>query len=175
MNPEPELYNLMRFMLGTRDLEGTNAERRIKEVIGFGKNATQTYSLKDTTRRCNSNAHKYTEEQRAWVQDHMKEMLHFFGYARVPQDPDNVTGFFEFDGSDEALVRQYNGWRVQNEDMVNWACQLTDADLENINFELHDPKKDVPVLTLESSSRANKAVMNYYQKQLFGAPYEQVD
>ena len=62
MNPEPELYNLMRFMLGTRDLEGTNAERRIREVIGFGSQATQTYSLKDTTKRCNGNAHKYTEE-----------------------------------------------------------------------------------------------------------------
>ena len=40
MNPEPELCNLMRFMLGTRDLQGTNAERRVKEVIGLGSQAT---------------------------------------------------------------------------------------------------------------------------------------
>ena len=33
MNPEPELTNVMRFLLGKKDLTGTNAERRIKEVI----------------------------------------------------------------------------------------------------------------------------------------------
>lgn len=36
MNPEPELYNMMSFLLGKRDLAGTNAERRIKEVLAMG-------------------------------------------------------------------------------------------------------------------------------------------
>ena len=36
MDPEPQLYNLMRFMLGKKDLTGTNAERRIKEVVAMG-------------------------------------------------------------------------------------------------------------------------------------------
>lgn len=40
----------------------------------------------------------------------MKEMLHFFGYAKVPQDPENNTGFFEYDGSDTEMNRQYKGW-----------------------------------------------------------------
>lgn len=40
MDPEPQLYNLMRFMLGKRDLTGTNAERRIKEVLAMGQRAT---------------------------------------------------------------------------------------------------------------------------------------
>ena len=39
-NPEPELYNLMRFLLGVNDLTGTNAERRIKEVLAMGSQAT---------------------------------------------------------------------------------------------------------------------------------------
>jgi hypothetical protein len=29
MNPEPGLYDLMSFMIGVKDLEGTNAELRI--------------------------------------------------------------------------------------------------------------------------------------------------
>ena len=49
-NPEPELYKMMKFILGERDLTGTNAERRIKEVIAMGSKATVTYTLKDTTR-----------------------------------------------------------------------------------------------------------------------------
>jgi len=48
-NPESELVNLMRFLTHLKDIEGTNAQRRIKEVLAKGKSATQTYSLKDTT------------------------------------------------------------------------------------------------------------------------------
>ena len=40
LNPEPELYNMMSFLLGKRDLTGTNAERRIKEVLAMGSGAT---------------------------------------------------------------------------------------------------------------------------------------
>lgn len=39
-NPEPELVKIMRFMTQLKDLDGTNAERRIKEVIAKGKKAT---------------------------------------------------------------------------------------------------------------------------------------
>ena len=42
-NPEPELYRMMKFLLGETDLTGTNAERRIKEVIAKGAGATVTY------------------------------------------------------------------------------------------------------------------------------------
>ena len=62
MDPEPQLYDIMKFLLGVRDLSGTNAERRIKEVIAKGAAATQTYNLKDTTKKCNANVGKYTAE-----------------------------------------------------------------------------------------------------------------
>lgn len=48
-DPEPELNNLMRFFTHLDNIEGTNAQRRVKEVIAKGKAATQTYALKDTT------------------------------------------------------------------------------------------------------------------------------
>ena len=60
MDPEPQLYKLMSFLLGKRDLAGTNAERRIKEVIAKGAKATQTYSLKESTKKNNANADRYT-------------------------------------------------------------------------------------------------------------------
>lgn len=105
LNPRPELYNMMRFLLGQKDLSGTNAERRIEEVLAMGSAATQTYSLKDSTRRNNANVHRYTEAQLGWVRDNLKEMLHFFGYARVPQGPENLTGFFAYDGTDAEMNR----------------------------------------------------------------------
>lgn len=53
-DPNAEYYDILSFFLGTADLEGTNAERRIKQVIEKGSKATQTYSLKDTTRKFNN-------------------------------------------------------------------------------------------------------------------------
>jgi hypothetical protein len=40
MNPEPQLYDMMRMFTGKKDLEGTNAELRIQEVLALGKEAT---------------------------------------------------------------------------------------------------------------------------------------
>ena len=100
-NPEPELYRMMKFLLGEMDLTGTNAERRIKEVIAMGSKATQTYSLKDTTCQFNKNDSLYTEEQMTWIKQNLSEMLYFFGYAKVPQDPDNYTGFYDFTTEDQ--------------------------------------------------------------------------
>ena len=98
LDPEPQLYNMMSFLLGKRDLSGTNAERRIKEVLAMGSGATQVYSLKESTKRLNANVHRYTDDQLAFISEHCKEWLHFFGYAKLPQDSQNMTGFFEYDG-----------------------------------------------------------------------------
>ena len=171
MNPEKELTNMMRFLLGRNDLAGTNAERRIKEVIAMGDTATQTYTLKESTKKCNANAHRYNASQKAWIMENMKEMLHFFGYARLPTDPDNNTGFFEYDGTDEEMNRQYKGWQLQNESMINWVCQLTDADLERYRYRLSDPAKDVPLLDYATSTKATNAISDYYSKKFYNKPY----
>jgi len=104
-NPEPEFRTMMSFLLGKKDLAGTNAERRIQEVLAMGQGATRVYDLKETTRRFKSNHHRYTQAQLDWIGDNMKEMLHFFGYAKLPEDPENMTGFFEFSGEDTELTR----------------------------------------------------------------------
>ena len=134
MNPEPELYKIMQFMLGVKDLTGTNAERRIKEVIAKGSSATLTYSLKDSTKLNNSNAKMYSLEQHAWIKDKFAEMLYFFGYARLPQDPENVTGYYEFDEPNETLRRTYKGYEAMNEQMLNWLCSMTDEELSHCQY-----------------------------------------
>ena len=97
----------------------------------------------------------------------MKEMLHFFGYAKVPSDPDNLTGFFDYSGEEESqITRQYKGWRIQNTDMVNWSCQLTDHDLEQIQFKMQDPRKDIKFFYGEAY-RTKKMILHYYEKQIY--------
>lgn len=61
-DPEPHLHNIMRFMLGQKDLKDTNAERRIHEVLAKGKDATKVYALKDSTLDFNKQGKRYTPE-----------------------------------------------------------------------------------------------------------------
>lgn len=169
-NPEPELYKIMKFILGERDLTGTNAERRIKEVISMGSGATVTYTLKDTTRQiANKNAHRYNPEQVAWIKEEMKEMLHFFGYAKLPQDPENPTGFYEFDGTDEEMNSIYNGYQRQNEDILHWTNSLKENELAQMSYHFTPKSKDVPLLDFTTMERASTATHNYYEKKYFGS------
>ena len=39
-DPEPQYEDMMRFFLGITNIKGTNAERRIKQVIEKGAKAT---------------------------------------------------------------------------------------------------------------------------------------
>ena len=57
----------MRFLLGQRDISGTNAERRVKEVIAKGHKATISFDLKQGTTKFNSNASRYTEAQLKYI------------------------------------------------------------------------------------------------------------
>ena len=165
----------MRFMLGTKDLSGTNAERRIEEVLAMDQSATLTYSLKESTKKNNANVHRYTPAQLAWIRENLKEFIHFFGYAKVPQDAANNTGFFEYDGTDPELTRQYFGFKAQNTDMVNWAGQLTDADLAKTRYRLSDPAKEVKVMDFNTATFATRPIENWCEKKLYGTSYEEVN
>lgn len=57
---EDQYRNIMKYVCGMTDLEGTNAERRIKEVLAKGAKATQSYDLKDTSKQYNSSKRYYT-------------------------------------------------------------------------------------------------------------------
>ena len=59
--------------------------------------------------------------------------------------------------------------------MVNWACQLSDPDLENFRYRLSDPAKEVPLMTFASSVKATNAIMDFYSKKYYNKPYTNID
>ena len=85
-NPQPILEDLMKLLLSLDSLEGTNAQRRIDEVIAKGKDATVVYKLKENTKFPNKNASLYNDEQIASIKEHLDFFIHFFGYAVTPED-----------------------------------------------------------------------------------------
>ena len=104
----------MKFLCNTKDLEGTNAERRIQEVLAKGKDATILYSLKDNTCELNPNMKRYTNDQIEFIKEEMKDILYYFGYVNIAEDPANMTGFFEYAKKDSELLKTYNGFKELN-------------------------------------------------------------
>lgn len=49
LTPKDAYSGLFQFMLGIQNIDGTNVERRIDEVVAMGSKASQTYVLKATT------------------------------------------------------------------------------------------------------------------------------
>lgn len=53
LEPKETLMGLFTFILGVKSLKGTNAERRIDEIVAMGKSASISYNLKATTGQLN--------------------------------------------------------------------------------------------------------------------------
>lgn len=174
-NPEPELMKIMRFLLNEKDLTGSNAQRRIKDVLALGKSATVTYSLKDTTTKFDASRSLYSAEQQAWIKEEMKDMMHFFGYAKLPQDPENPTGFVEYDGQDETLLRKYKAYEKQNEDMINLISTMTDEELDEFVYELNDPETEVPLANFDIIEKSLIPVYHHFEKKFYGRTFDQCD
>jgi hypothetical protein len=62
-NPRQELEGIYKFLLDLDDLKGTNAERRLDDIMALGSKAASTYATKTTTGKFNAHKAKYTEAQ----------------------------------------------------------------------------------------------------------------
>ncbi len=61
--PKNTYEGIFKYLLEVDSLEGTNAQRRIDEVVAMGRAASQTYKFKATTGQLNANEKRYTPEQ----------------------------------------------------------------------------------------------------------------
>ena len=64
MSPKETVMGLFAFLLDVDDLTGTNAERRIDQVVAMGKKATISYNLKSTTGKFDIHEADYSPELR---------------------------------------------------------------------------------------------------------------
>ena len=116
----------MKFLINLRDIKGTNAERRVHEVLAKGKDATVLYQLKENSRQLNTNAKRYSEEQLEFIKEEMKDIIYYFGYAKFSKDPDNYTGFYEYQKTDAEASKTYNGFRELNAQSIEWNAYMSD-------------------------------------------------
>ena len=116
-NKKETLMGLFSFLLETRDLEGSNAERRIDTIVGQGESAGIMYKLKSTTAKFDAHRQRYTAAQIEYVKENLKEHLHFFGYTKNSEE-ENSTGFFDFE-EDTQHQDKFMAFKNVNQDSLD--------------------------------------------------------
>ena len=157
-DPETQLMDVMRFLLGTKDLKDTNAERRVKEVIAKGSKATRVYNLKEGTSQFNSNGKRYNEAQIEYVKQELQELIYFFGYAKTKDDPDNFTGFFTYEDEDPDMISLYYGFKAHREQTIDKVCSMSEEELAAIQYR---PDTSIDLIDYASSNKACSAMAHY--------------
>lgn len=79
------------------DLKGTNAERRLDQIMALGADAAKTYVTKKTTGKFNAHASKYTQAQIEYIKEKNAKLLYYMGYVNHPSQDNNRYGFFNFE------------------------------------------------------------------------------
>lgn len=132
--PEETLDGIFCFLLGVPSIEGLNIQRRIREVVGLGHDATVSYAQKVPTEKdlakqknpiiFNRNIDQYSEEQKLFVATELKDLMQIFGYcSKAEKDTVEVTeewlnqqqtdyNFAKYAEIDDA---KYNLFRKMNE------------------------------------------------------------
>lgn len=60
-SPREELEGIYKFLLEIDDLSGTNAARRLDQIMAMGDKASSVYKKKETTGKFNAHRNKYTQ------------------------------------------------------------------------------------------------------------------
>lgn len=162
----------MRYISNQYDITGTNGERRVQEVLAKGQAATQTYELKDTSKKFNNSMQYYTDAQIEFAKRELKDMLYFFGYAKPHYDKDNKTGFFEFDKeTDQAMAGTYKQHQNVSESVIEWVSTMGPDLLREFQYQLGDKNKEVELLSFATTAEAGKAINDWSERQLYGKSY----
>ena len=87
------------------------------------------------------------------VKKELEDMIYFFGYAKSHLDPDNVTGFFEYDKeTDLKHQKNYMGYKKLTQSHNDWVSEMSDDMLAEFQYQMSDPAKQVDLLSYASSN-----------------------
>ena len=113
-NPERELRELFKFILGMDNLDGTVIEQRIKDVMAMGAKKNSAY--KPRVGGTNRNAKNYLPEQIEFTKNYNEDLFHIFGYVKdEDRNVDSHTAFLDFEGrAKPENVAKTNYYKILN-------------------------------------------------------------
>jgi hypothetical protein len=106
--------------LETKDLRGTNMERRIKQVMQQGDQAAHLYKLKESTLKLNFHQQSFSQGQIDYVKETNRAFLHTFGYTNPASD----TQYYQYKTQTESDLKRFNSYKQVNRDSLEQVCSL---------------------------------------------------
>jgi hypothetical protein len=103
-----------------------------------------------------------------FIKEEMKDIIYYFGYAKIAEDPNNVTPFYDYPKTDPELYKKYYGYKELNEQSIGWNAYMTDEERALIQFMCSDPDKSAEVTDFAESDKMAECVMHDAELRLFG-------
>ena len=146
-NPREQLEGIYKFLLDLDDLKGTNAERRLDQIMAMGADAAKTYQTKKTTGKFNAHRDKYTDEQIEFIKEKNADLLYYMGYTNHPEQDNTRCAFFTFNEHKEENVKKFFGFREDNQKHLKkvvqeggWKGQKYTVNWHPDNFPVYPPE-----------------------------------
>ena len=98
----------------------------------------------------------------------MKDIMYYFGYAKVDSDPESYTAFHEYADPNPELVATYNGYKTLNQHSLEWNAYMTDEERAKIWFMNSDPAKSTEVIDFDEGVVMSSALRHDCAMRLFG-------
>ena len=117
----------------------------------------------------------YSPELTAEVGEIVKDMAYFFGYAKVDEDKENPTGFFDYKTHNPEDLKRYKGFKAQNKNMIDWVCSMNEKEASEIQYKLSDKSKEVPIMGFETTEFATRPIKDFSEKKLYGQSFTKID
>lgn len=171
-NPRQELEGIYKYLLDLDDLKGTNAERRLDQIMAMGSKAASTYATKTTTGKFNAHASKYTQAQIDLIMETNAEHLYYFGYANHPEQ-ENATAFFDFKEHKKDHLDKYYGFRKDNE--RHTAQLVKDGGWKGKKYEVNNHKDCFDFYPAAQISKVQYPSRHFAQKTLGYEPDKYVE
>eukprot|EP00355_Strombidium_rassoulzadegani_P008772 CAMPEP_0168619674 /NCGR_PEP_ID=MMETSP0449_2-20121227/6729_1 /TAXON_ID=1082188 /ORGANISM="Strombidium rassoulzadegani, Strain ras09" /LENGTH=471 /DNA_ID=CAMNT_0008660627 /DNA_START=111 /DNA_END=1526 /DNA_ORIENTATION=- len=136
--PEEGLTNVFKFLYNMDNIEGTNLERRINDVLSMGAEATQTYRMKKAERKYACDEDMYNEKQTKFILTKLHDYLTFFGYWKPRNEEEEAMGnkwgmidypeYFREDGTFEKCKLKYCEYLKVNEETMKFIASSAKED-----------------------------------------------
>jgi hypothetical protein len=98
----------------------------------------------------------------------MKDIIYYFGYAKIAEDPDNITGFYDYPKTDPDMLKKYYGFKELNEQSIGWNAYMNDEERALIQFMCSDPEKSAEVISYAESNKISECTMHDAELRMFG-------
>lgn len=134
-SPLDSLEKSFCFILNVESIEGTVIQKRIREVIGMGHEASVSYKPKGIG--INKNADKFNEKLMAHVMKELEEFNYFFGYTNYPEG-ENPVKIFDYKEHSAKGLEMLNGYQKASEEGLEFCVKNPDK-LKDIKYHVNAP------------------------------------